>query len=46
MFLCAVEISRVRRSSKGFGGLHPVGFNDGTDFAGYECPLNASPYVD
>ena len=46
IFLCAVEISWIWRGRDGSAPLHPIGFNDGTDFAGYESPLNAPPYVD
>jgi len=46
LFLCASEICWERRSKNGYWNLNPIAFNDGTDFAGYESPLNAPPYID
>ena len=46
LFLAAAEIAAVRRSSKGYKPLQPIAFNDGNPFVGYDCPLQAPPYVD
>jgi len=46
LYLAAAETSRVRRGSQGYTPLKPEAFHDGKSFQGYECPLNAPPYVD
>lgn len=45
MFLVGAELARIRRSY-GFNKLNPRNFNDGSKTVAYECPYNASPYID